>query len=133
MTREITVAIRDLVAENIFQPLGADGPFRVVLSSTNDRLVMDIVGETGTPVGRPAIPLAPLRGLVKDYLMICDVHYAALRSARPERLQAIDVGRRGLHDEGAEILRDMLAGAVEVDHATSRRLFTLLCAMEMRP
>ncbi|MHA1549506.1 MAG: UPF0262 family protein [Alphaproteobacteria bacterium] len=131
-TREIEIAIHDLVSDNLFQPAGTSGPFRLVLSASEDRLIMDVVGETGTLFARPTIPLAPLRRLVKDYLMICDVHYAALRSASPDRIQAIDVGRRGLHNEGAEVLRDMLCDSVAIDHATSRRLFTLVCALHMR-
>ncbi len=131
--REVEVAIRDLVAENRFGPAnGTASTYRLKLTTGEERIVFDISDETGGSVGRPSLPLAPLRRLIKDYLMMCEVHREALAAGQRERIEAIDMGRRGLHNEGGDMLRDMLEAAVDIDHPTARRLFTLISALEMR-
>jgi uncharacterized protein (UPF0262 family) len=78
------------------------------------------------------LALGPFRRVVKDYFTVCESYYTALKSASPSQIEAIDMGRRGLHDEGAELLRERLAGKVEMDGNTARRLFTLLCVLHIR-
>ena len=128
---ERRVAIFDLIEKNSFQPVGADGgPYQLKLSLQDNRLVFDL---TGTDFARTyAISLTPLKGVIKDYLMICDSYYEALRGSSASQIESVDMGRRGLHNEGAEQLKTRLDGKIVVDHETSRRLFTLLCALYRR-
>lgn len=128
---ERRVAIFDLVEKNSFEPVGAEGgPYRLKLSLQDNRLVFDIDGENFTRTY--AISLTPLKGVIKDYLMICDSYYEALRGSSASQIESVDMGRRGLHNEGAEQLKMRLDGKIVVDHETSRRLFTLLCALYRR-
>lgn len=128
---ERRVAIFDLVENNSFEPVGAEGgPYRLKLSLQDNRLVFDIDGENFTRTY--AISLTPLKGVIKDYLMICDSYYEALRGSSASQIESVDMGRRGLHNEGAEQLKTRLDGKIVVDHETSRRLFTLLCALYRR-
>ena len=128
---ERRVAIFDLVEKNSFEPLGAEGgPYRLKLSLQDNRLVFDIDGEDFTRTY--AISLTPLKGVLKDYLLICDSYYEALRGSSPSQIESVDMGRRGLHNEGAEQLKSRLDGKIVVDHETARRLFTLLCALYRR-
>ena len=128
---ERRVAIFDLVEKNSFEPVGAEGgPYRLKLSLQDNRLVFDIDGENFTRTY--AISLTPLKGVIKDYLMICDSYYEALRGSSASQIETVDKGRRGLHNEGAEQLKTRLDGKIVVDHETSRRLFTLLCALYRR-
>jgi len=128
---ERRVAIFDLVEKNSFEPVGAEsGPYRLKLSLQDNRLVFDIDGENFTRTY--AISLTPLKGVIKDYLMICDSYYEALRGSSASQIESVDMGRRGLHNEGAEQLKTRLDGKIVVDHETSRRLFTLLCALYRR-
>jgi uncharacterized protein (UPF0262 family) len=128
---ERRVAIFDLVEKNVFAPDAADdGPYALKLSLQDNRLVFDI---TGIDFSRTyALSLTPLKGVLKDYLMICDSYYEALRGSSASQIESVDMGRRGLHNEGAELLKARLDGKVEIDHETSRRLFTLVCALYRR-
>jgi len=128
---ERRVAIFDLVEKNSFEPVGAEGgPYRLKLSLQDNRLVFDIDGDDFTRTY--AISLTPLKGVLKDYLLICDSYYEALRGSSPSQIESVDMGRRGLHNEGAEQLKSRLEGKIVVDHETARRLFTLLCALYRR-
>jgi len=126
-------AIHDLVADNLFSPVGRGGDrFRARLSLVDSKLALDVSDADGEPVVRHVLSLTPLRRVVKDYFLVCDAYYAALRTATPSQIEAIDVGRRGLHDEGAEILRERLNGKISLDFPTARRLFTLVCALHWK-
>jgi uncharacterized protein (UPF0262 family) len=131
--RELAVAIADLVGDNVFQPEGLPpGRFRLHLARADQRLQLTITFDDGTPAGRTSISLVPFRKLVADYFLVCDSYYAALRTATPQRIEAIDMGRRALHDEASALLRERLNGKVAVDMDTARRLFTLLCALHWK-
>jgi uncharacterized protein (UPF0262 family) len=130
---ERAVAIYDLVEENVFQPADQDpGAYALHLSMAESRLVFDIRKPDGTPVVAHLLSLTPLRKIVRDYFMVCDSYYAAIRTATPDRIEAIDMGRRGLHDEGSKILQERLGGKVDIDFATARRLFTLICVLHWK-
>jgi len=127
------VAIFDLLEENSFQVVGHDGgPFAITLSMADNRLVFDIAESDGSPVRKIMLSLSPLRGVIKDYFLICDSYYDAIRNATPSQIEAIDMGRRGLHNEGSELLQQRLAEKVEIDFDTARRLFTLVCSLHTR-
>ena len=130
---ERAVAIYDLIEDNSFAPVGDDeGPYTLTLSITENRLVFDIRQENGTPVMAHLLSLTPFRRIVKDYFLLCDSYYKAIRTATPTQIEAIDMGRRGLHNEGSELLRERLAGKIELDLDTARRLFTLICALHIK-
>lgn len=130
---ERAVAIYDLIEDNSFQPAGHEGgPYSLRLSMAENRLVWDIRLTDGTPVMAHLLSLTPFRRIVKDYFLICDSYYAAIRTATPDRIEAIDMGRRGLHDEGSRILMERLKGKVTVDFDTARRLFTLICVLHWK-
>ncbi len=128
---ERRVAIVDLLASNSFKPDGAgDGPFALKLSTVEARLALDITGPDYDR--RFLLSLSPLRGVIKDYFMLCESYYAAVRNATSAQIEALDMGRRGLHNEGAGLLKERLQGKVAVDEDTARRLFTLICALHWR-
>ena len=130
---ERAVAIYDLLESNMFQPRGHDGgPYALYLSITGNRLVFDIQLEDGSQVVAHHLSLGPLSRIVKDYFLICDSYYAAIRSASPEQIEAIDMGRRGLHNEGSELLIERLKHKVDMDVDTARRLFTLMCVLHWK-
>ena len=130
---ERKVAIYDLLELNSFAPLGHDGgPYALHLSINGNRLVFDIRLEDGTPVIAHLFSLSPLRRIVKDYYLICDSYYQAIRTATPDKIEAIDMGRRGIHDEGSRTLQERLKGKVRVDFETSRRLFTLITVLHWK-
>ena len=130
---ERAVAIYDLLEENSFAPVGnVRGPFKLHLSITGNRLVFDIRRANDAPVMAHHLSLSPLRRIVKDYFMICDSYYAAIRTATPERIEALDMGRRALHDEGSLLLMERLKRKVTVDVETARRLFTLICVLHWK-
>jgi uncharacterized protein (UPF0262 family) len=130
---ERAVAIYDLIEQNSFSPSDHDGgPYALHLSMAESRLVFDIRLSDGTPVTAHLLSMTPFRKIVKDYFMICDSYYAAIRTATPEKIEAIDMGRRGLHDEGSNILMDRLKDKVTVDFDTARRLFTLICVLHWK-
>jgi uncharacterized protein (UPF0262 family) len=130
---ERAVAIYDLIEENSFRPVGHDGgPYALQLSITENRLCFDIRMADGKPVVTHLLSLTPFRRIVKDYFLICDSYYAAIRTATPDRIEAIDMGRRGLHDEGSHILMERLKEKVDIDFGTARRLFTLICVLHWK-
>jgi uncharacterized protein (UPF0262 family) len=130
---ERAVAIYDLLEENTFAPIGCDeGPFKLHLSITGSRLMFDIRRADGAPVIAHLLSLTPLRRLVKDYYTVCDSYYAAIRTATPDRIEALDMARRGLHDEGSHILMERLERKVKLDFDTARRLFTLVCVLHWK-
>ncbi|MCW4116424.1 UPF0262 family protein [Aurantimonas sp. MSK8Z-1] len=126
-------AIHDLIEENSFTPAGvAAEAFRLKLSMVEKRLVFDVSGASGTTVVTHVLSLTPFRRVIKDYFLICDSYWEAMRSATPSQIEAIDMGRRGVHNEGSQILRERLAGKIEVDFDTARRLFTLISVLHRR-
>jgi len=130
---EREVAISDLLVDNSFAPKAAyDGPFHLHLMVAENRLILDIRNTDDETLESVVLPLSPFRKIVKDYFMICGSYYNAVREASPVQIEAIDMGRRGLHNEGGELLRERLAEHVEVDLNTARRLFTLLCVLHIR-
>ena len=130
---ERAAAIYDLIEENRFAPVGQPGgPYALRLSMMESRLVFDIRLGDGKPVIAHLLSLTPFKSIVKDYFLICDSYYQAIRTATPDRIEAIDMGRRALHDEGAELLREKLATQIAVDPPTARRLFTLIYVMQIR-
>lgn len=130
---ERAVAIYDLLELNQFAPVGHDGgPYTLHLSINDNRLVFDIRSEDGTPVVAHLFSLSPLRRIVKDYYMICDSYYQAIRTATPDKIEAIDMGRRGIHNDGSRILIERLKDKVTVDMDTARRLFTLICVLHWK-
>ncbi len=131
---ERAVAIFDLIEENSFAPVGdaTGGPYRLKLSLVESRLVFAIAREDGSAVVTHILSLTPFRRIVRDYHMICESYYEAIRSATPSHIEAIDMGRRGLHNDGSQTLMDRLAGKIEVDFDTARRLFTLVCVLHWR-
>ena len=130
---ERAVAIYDLLEENTFTPAdNAEGPFALRLSITGSRLMFDIRREDGSPVMAHLLSLSPLRRIVKDYFTVCDSYYAAIRTATPDRIEALDMGRRSLHDAGSELLMERLKRKVAIDFDTARRLFTLFCVLHWK-
>ena len=130
---ERKVAIFDLLEENSFNPADCDsGPYNLHLGIVENRLQMEVRDVADMPLATIALPLQPFRRVVKDYFEICETYYAAIKTASPSRIEAIDMGRRGIHNEGSELLRERLAGKVEVDFDTARRLFTLICVLHIR-
>lgn len=130
---ERAVAIYDLLEDNSFAPADHDGgPYTLHLSITENRLVFDIRLEDGSPLMAHLLSLTPLRRIVKDYFLICDSYYKAIRTATPSQIEAIDMGRRGLHNEGSELLMERLKEKISVDFDTARRLFTLICVLHWK-
>ena len=130
---ERAIAIYDLIEQNFFAPQGAPkGPFTLRIGITGNRLMFDIRKESGDPVIVHLISLTPFRRIVKDYFMICDSYHQAIRTATPDKIEAIDMGRRGVHNEGSNTLKERLSGKVDMDFETSRRLFTLLCVLHWK-
>ena len=127
-----TQAIADLLADNHFRPKGRTPPLALHLRIHEGRLVFDIRDEADAPLIAHAFALGPFRRLIRDYQMLIESHAIAVAEGREARIQAIDMGRRGLHNEGAEQLRQRLVGKIELDHETARRLFTLVCALHSR-
>jgi uncharacterized protein (UPF0262 family) len=130
---ERAVAIFDLIEENSFAPVGhPGGPYCLNLSLIESKLVFTITTEDGGEVATHILSLTPFRRIVKDYFMICESYYEAIRSATPSKIEAIDMGRRGVHNEGSQTLVDRLKGKITLDFDTARRLFTLVCVLYWR-
>lgn len=128
---ERRVAIFDLVEKNSFEPAGAgSGPYRLKLSLVDAKLVFDIEGPDFSRAH--GLSLTPLKSVIRDYILICDSYYEALRGTSPAQIEAVDMGRRGLHNEGADLLKARLDGKIAIDHETARRLFTLVTALYRR-
>ncbi len=130
---ERKVAIYDLLEANCFAVEGnEEGPYRLKLSIVEGRLVLDVSDRNETRCSLVGLSLSPFRRIVKDYFMICDSYHAAIRTGSPSRIETLDMARRGLHNEGCELLQERLKGKVAVDFDTARRLFTLVCALHWR-
>lgn len=130
---EREVAIFDILDGNAFAVEGHDaGPYKLNLGIQEDRLVLTIGTETAETLVSHMLSLTPLKRVVKDYFIVCDSYYEAIRTAPPSKIQSIDMGRRALHNEGSQILAERLKGKIEVDHDTARRLFTLICALHWK-
>ena len=130
---ERRVAIFDLLEANAFRPVQSPGgPYVLRLALEEGRLVFDVLTQNRDPHGRVILSLTPFRKIIKDYFLVCDSYYEAIRSAPPAQIEAIDMGRRGLHNEGSDVLRERLKDKIELDHDTARRLFTLICALHAR-
>jgi len=131
--RERRVAISDLLETNSFSPNGEDlGPYTVNLSIDDGKLGIEIMTEGGDAVHAFMFSLGPFRGIYKDYFMICESYHEAVRDSSLAQIEAIDMGRRGIHNEGAELLRERFLGKIDVDFETARRLFTLIGALHHR-
>ena len=134
--QERQVAIFDLLDSNYFEPAEASvGPYDLKLSLIENRLAFDIGGPGSQDEKwerRHLLSLSPFKGVIKDYFMICDSYYSAIRNSTPQQIEALDMGRRGLHNEGSSLLRERLEGKVKTDLDTARRLFTLICALHWR-
>jgi uncharacterized protein (UPF0262 family) len=136
-TREIEqereIAIYDLLDANHFQPTGSSGgPYKLVLGVSEGRLVFDVRLESGDAHGKVMLSLTSFRHITKDYFLVCESYFKAIRNAPPSQIEALDMGRRGLHNEGSTLLQARLKGKIEVDFDTARRLFTLLCVLQLK-
>lgn len=130
---ERAIAIYDLIEENSFALTGTEeGPFRLRLSIQEKRLVFDIRNEADDPVVTHILSLSPFRRIVRDYFMICESYFEMIKTASPSRIEAVDMGRRGIHNDGSRILMERLDGKIAVDFDTARRLFTLICVLHWK-
>jgi uncharacterized protein (UPF0262 family) len=130
---ERAVAIWDILEDNSFAVPGDDGgPYALIIALVDKKLMLDIRREDGEQVGVHVLSLTPFRRVIKDYKLVCDSYYAAIRSASPAQIEAIDMGRRGLHDEASQLLCDRLKGKIDINFDTARRLFTLIFALHWK-
>ena len=130
---EREVAIFDILESNRFELEGRDdGPYALNLSIVEDRLVFAVAQEAGGDPFTVVLSLTPLRRIMKDYFIVCESYYQAIRTSAPSRIQSIDMGRRALHNEGSQVLSERLKGKITVDSDTARRLFTLICALHWK-
>jgi uncharacterized protein (UPF0262 family) len=131
--QERRVAIFDLLEGNHFAPCsGVPGPYRLLMRVEEGRLAMDVSDEAGTLLETLSLGLAPFRRTIREYFAICDSYYKAIRNASPAQIETIDMARRAIHNEAAELLKERLADKVEVDFDTARRLFTLICVLHIK-
>ena len=129
--QERQIAVFDLLEENYFAPEGAEsGPYDLRMGLIENRLVLDVTGPNYER--RHILSLSPFRALIKDYFLICESYYQAIRNSTPQQIEALDMGRRGLHNEASNLLRTRLQGKIDTDLDTARRLFTLICALHWR-
>jgi uncharacterized protein (UPF0262 family) len=130
---EREVAIFDILDGNSFALEGQDdGPYKLVIGTVDDRLVFTVGNEASDGLMTHVLSMTPFKRILKDYFMVCDSYYQAVRTAPPAKIQAIDMGRRGLHDEGSRLLQERLSGKIAVDFDTARRLFTLISALHWK-
>lgn len=134
---ERAVAIFDLIEENSFNPAGHEpegknGEYKLALGVIEQRLVFTITDKNDQPVATHILSLTPFRKIVREYYQICESYYEAIRASTPSQIEAIDMARRGLHNEGSETLKERLGGKVDIDFDTARRLFTLICVLHWR-
>jgi uncharacterized protein (UPF0262 family) len=130
---ERRVAIFDLLEANSFAPSGLDrGPYHLHLAIEDNRLIMHINDTADRSLERVTVPVSPYRRLIKDYFTVCESYFEAIKRSSPSQIEAIDMGRRALHNEGSDMLREQLADKVAIDDDTARRLFTLLCVLHIR-
>jgi uncharacterized protein (UPF0262 family) len=130
--QERRIAIFDLLENNHFAPAGHEGPFRIFIRIEDNRLAIDVKDEEDRPLDTVRLGLARFRRLIRDYFAICDSYYKAIRSDTPHRIETVDMARRGVHNEAAELLRECLEGKIELDFDTARRLFTLICVLHIK-
>lgn len=127
---ERRVAIVDLLDANSFRLIGgAAGPYDLRVAGADGRLILDVRDLERATLKALILSLTPFRGVIRDYFLVCESYHQAIRDATPDRIEAVDMGRRGLHNEGSELLSARLKGKVEMDFDTARRLFTLVCAL----
>ncbi len=130
---ERQVAIFDLLEESYFRPKNSEGgPYTLTLSVEDNRLNMNIATEAEPDHGLVILSMTPFRRIVKDYFLVCESYYDAIKTSSPSQIEAIDMGRRGLHNEGSELLIERLDGKIELDLNTARRLFTLICVLHIK-
>jgi uncharacterized protein (UPF0262 family) len=130
---ERAVALFDLLEANEFHLVGGEpGPYKLRIGIFEQRLVFGVNSADDRKLRDIALSLTPFRKVVKDYFLVCESYYAAIKKLGPSRIEALDMGRRGLHNEGSELLRERLTGKIEVDLDTARRLFTLICALHIK-
>lgn len=132
LENERSVAMKDLIEWNHFAVRGAHGPFRITLGTAESRMTFSVRSDQLTEPMLIAIPLAPFRSIFRDYMLICESYFEAVKAGNLPRIEAIDMSRRGLHNEGAELLSDLLVDKIEMDTETARRLFTLLHVLNLR-
>jgi uncharacterized protein (UPF0262 family) len=131
--QEREVAIYDLLEANYFEPIGSPGgPYLLYLGTSEGRLIFDVRLVDDTPHGKIMLSMTPLRRVIKDYFLICESYYRAIREAPLSQIEALDMGRRGVHDEGSGILVERLKGKIAIDFDTARRLFALICMLHMK-
>jgi len=132
--QERKVAIFDLLEDNAFalEKSQAPGPYKLDLAVRDRRLVFDVKTKSDDPAGEFHLSLSPFRQIIRDYFAICESYFDAVKTLPPSQIEAIDMGRRGVHNEGARVLKERLEGKVEIDEATSRRLFTLICVLHFK-
>jgi uncharacterized protein (UPF0262 family) len=136
-TREIEqereIAMYDLLEGNSFKLEGSEGgPYKLILGVEENKLVFDVHLEDASEHGRVMLSLTPFRRVIKDYFLICESYFKSIRDAPPSQIETLDMSRRGVHNEGSVLLRERLAGKIDVDHDTARRLFTLICVLHLR-
>ena len=130
--QEKKIAIFDLLEGNHFDAAGHEGPFRILLRVGDNRLAIDLKDAEGRPLDTVRVGLARFRRPIRDYFAICDSYYKAVRSDTPHRIEAIDMARRAVHNDAAELLKESLDGRIDLDFDTARRLFTLICVLHIR-
>ncbi len=129
---ERNVAVFDLLEGNSFKIADFSGPYRVLLSLRENRLVFDVQARDGADQAELLLTVRPFRRVIKDYFLICESYLQAIKGATPSRIEAIDMARRGLHNEGSDLLKEAFGERVSMDHDTARRLFTLICVLHIR-
>lgn len=130
--QERRIAIFDLLEENHFAPAGHDGPFRILVRVEDNRLAIDLKDQEDRPLETVRISLGRFRRLIRDYFAVCDSYFKAIRSDTPHGIETVDMARRGLHNEAAELLQECLKDKIEMDFDTARRLFTLICVLHIK-
>lgn len=129
---ERAIAIYDILEQNQFDLAGAAGPYHLYLRAEGRHIRFDVRDQNDAELGQFFMAMGPLRKVMRDYFIVCDTYYEAIRTKSPSQIQAIDMGRRALHNEGSEILQSRLNGKVETDFDTARRLFTLICVLQSK-
>ena len=132
IAQERRVAIFDLLEDNSFELKGHDGPYRLRLAVIERRLVFDVRTQDNEKIAEFHLSLSPFRRVIRDYFQICEAYFDAVKHLPPSQIEAIDMGRRGIHHEGSTLLIERLNGKVETDHDTARRLFTLICVLHFK-
>lgn len=130
---ERQVAMYDLLEDNFFSLVAPQqGPFHLHMSIHDGRVIFDVHDENGNALSRISIPSRSFRRIIRDYFLVCETYFEAIKTRTPSQIEAIDMGRRGLHNEGADVLKERLAEHAEIDHPTARRLFTLVCVLQLK-